>query len=128
MSDVLELGLQDPVSVLSESELSPSDVAPPLAPVFYHYDETSDRSGVCVVHDDDGKLCWSPITVSKRAVKVGLVASSDDSDLDSNDCHSFDYQPRGGVPGFFVETNDDGFWAPIAHRTRRRLKSKSVGT
>ena len=39
--------------------------------------------------------------VSKRAVKVGLVASSDDSDLDSNDCRSFDYQPRDGVPGFY---------------------------
>ena len=58
----------------------------------------------------------------------GLVASSDDSDLDSNDCLSFDYQLGDGVPGFSIETNDDEFWAPVAHRTRRRLKSKSVGT
>ena len=113
------------MSVLSESELSPSDVAPL---VFYHHDETSDRPGVCVVRDDDGKLCWSPIKVSKRAMKVGQVASSDDSDLDFDDCLSFEYQPRDGVPGFDIETRDDGFWAPIAHRTRSRLKSESVGT
>ena len=72
------------------------------------------------MRNDDGKLCWLPIKVSKRAVKVGLVGSSDDSDLDSNDCRSFDYQPRDGVPGFLFETSDDGFWAPIAHRTRRQ--------
>ena len=113
------------MSVLSDSELSPSDVTPP---VIYHHDETSDRPGVCVVRDDDGKLCWSPIKVSKRAVKVGQVASSDDRDLDSDDCLSFEYQPRDGVPGFDIETRDDGFWAPIAHRTRSHLKSESVGT
>ena len=50
------------------------------------------------------------------------------SDFDSNDCRSFEYQPRDGVPGFDIETNDDGFWAPIAHCTRRRLKSELVGT
>ena len=32
------------------------------------------------------------------------------------------------MPGFDIETRDDGFWAPIAHRTRSRLKSDSVGT
>ena len=103
---VLDLCLQDPVSVLSESELSPSDFAPPVPPIFYHYNETRDRPGVCVVRDDDGNLCWSPIKVSKRAVIVGQVASSDDSDLDSDHCLSFEYQPRDGVPGFNIETND----------------------
>ena len=58
---VLNLCLQDPVSVLSESELSPSDVAPP---VFYHNNETSDRPGVCVVRDD-GKLCCMVTNQSK---------------------------------------------------------------
>ena len=81
---VLNLCLQVPVSVLYESELSPSDFARPVPPIVYHYTETSDRPGVCVVCDDVGKLCWSPIKVSKTAVKVGQVASSDDSDLDSD--------------------------------------------
>ena len=36
---------------------------------------------------------------------------------------ALDYQPRDGVPGFEVETRDDLFWAPVANRTRKRLKA-----
>ena len=61
---------------------------------------------------------WSPIKVSNYKSGSSGFQCSDDSDLDSDDCLSkFEYQPRDGVPGCNIETNDDGFWAPIAHRT-----------
>ena len=56
-------------------------------------------------------------------MKVGYEDSSGASDLDINECLSFDYQPREGVPGFEIETKEDLFWAPVAHRTRKRLKT-----
>ena len=57
-----------------------------------------------------------------------MTDSSGESDLDIDECLPFDYQSRDGVPGFNVETKDDSFWAPVSHRTRRRLKAKSAGT
>ena len=56
-------------------------------------------------------------------MKVGNKDSSGASDLDINKCLSLDYQPREGVPGFEIETKEDLFWAPVAHRTRKRLKT-----
>ena len=68
-------------------------------PVFYY--ESSDIPGLCVQRGD-GKLSWSPMKVSKSAVKVGIPSSSGDSDLDIDHCTSFDYQVNDGVPGFNV--------------------------
>ena len=56
-------------------------------------------------------------------MKVGYEDSSGASDLDINECLLFDYQPREGVPGFEIETKEDSFWAPVAHRTRKHLKT-----
>ena len=88
-------------------------------PVFYY--ESNDTPGLCVQRGD-GKLSWSPMKVSKSAMKVGIPNSSGDSDLDIDNCTSFDYRIRDGVPGFDVETKSDDFWVPISHRTRNRLK------
>ena len=70
----------------------------------------------------DGSFDWSPIKINKSAVKVGEVDSSED-DLNPSDCLVLNYQPREGVPGFEVETRDDMFWVPIAHRTQKHLKT-----
>ena len=75
--------------------------------------EPSDIPGLCV-QSGDGKLSWSPMKVSKSAVKVGIHSSSGDS-VDIDHCTSFDYQVRDGVPGFDVETKSDDFWVPISH-------------
>jgi hypothetical protein len=56
-------------------------------------------------------------------VKVGDVDSSVCSDIDIDEYLSVCYHPREGVPGFEVE--EDSFWAPIAHRTHKRMKLKS---
>lgn len=45
--DVLDLCVESPVSVISESELSPNDVI--ASPVFYHYLEPHGSHVVCVV-------------------------------------------------------------------------------
>lgn len=109
-----------PKSVISESQLSPSVIDPP---VFYY--ETNNTPGVCVERGD-GSFSWSPVKISRSAVKVGDVDSSECSDIDIDECLSLSYHPREGVPGFEVETQEDAFWAPIAHRTRKRLKLKST--
>ena len=36
------------------------------------------------------------------------------------------YQPREGVLGFDIETKDELFWAPIAHRTRKYSKASPI--
>ena len=59
-------------------------------------------------------------------MKVGDVDSSECSDVDIDECLSLSYHPQEGVPYFEVETWEDAFWAPIAHRTRKRLKLKST--
>ena len=43
-------------------------------------------------------------------------------DIDIAECLCIDYEPLGGTPGLSVETVDDVFWAPVAYRTRKRLK------
>ena len=75
------------------------------------------------VDRSDGTFSWSPIKVSRSAVKVGNEDSSGASDLDINECFSFDYQPRDGVSGFEIETKEDLFRAPVAHRTRKHPKT-----
>ena len=54
-------------------------------------------------------------------------ADSDTSDdnVSLDDCLSLNYQPVHGVPGFEVETADDAFWVPIAHRTRAHVQLKA---
>ena len=64
------------------------------------------------------RLFHLPVKISRSAVKVGDVDSSECSDIDIDECLSaLSYHPREGVPGFEVETQEDAFWAPIAHRT-----------
>ena len=55
------------------------------------------------------------------------AADSDTSDdnVSLDDCLSLNYQPVHGVPGFEVETADDAFLVPIAHRTRARARLKA---
>ena len=90
--------------------------------VYYQELEDSPTPGVCV-ESDGGTSTWSPIKISKRHVKPASSDTSDD-DIDIDDCLSFDYQLRDGVPGFEIETRDDCFWAPILNRrTRSRKKS-----
>ena len=88
--------------------------------VLYQELDDSPSPGVRV-EQVDGISTWSPIIVSKRRVKPASSDTSDD-DLDVDDCLSFDYQLRDGVPGFEIETRDDFFWTPISHRTRSRKK------
>ena len=62
-----------------------------------------------------------PIKISRhqiKAVKDSSDPSDDDDDVCLDDCVCIDYQPVNGNPGFLIETRDDEFWAPIAHRTR----------
>ena len=40
--------------------------------------------------------------ISRSAVKVGDVDSSECSDIDIDECLSLSYHPREGVPGFVV--------------------------
>ena len=58
------------------------------------------------------------------------AADSDISDdnISLDDCLSLNYRPVHGMPGFEIETADDTFWAPIAHRTRARVRLKSTDT
>ena len=103
----------NPSAVISQSQLSQSDH------VFYH--EENDTPGVCVSRGD-GSFSWSPVKFSRSACKVGEPTFSEDSDIDIAECLCIDYESLGGTPGFSVETVDDVFWAPVAHRTRKRLK------
>ena len=88
--------------------------------VYYQELEDSPTPGVCV-ESDGGTSTWSPIKISKRHVKPASSDTSDD-DIDIDDCLSFDYQLRDGVPGFEIETRDDCFWAPILNRRTRSRK------
>ena len=56
-------------------------------------------------------------------MKVGNEDSGGASNLDNDECFSFDYQSREGVTGFEIETKELLFWAPVAHRTQNRLKT-----
>ena len=76
--------------------------------------------GVCV---ESGEMSsWTPIKISRSRIRAANSDTSDD-DILVNECLSLDYQPVDGEPGFEIETNDDTFWAPVAHRTRTHLKS-----
>ena len=68
---------------------------------------------------------WTPIKISRRKVRPvdSTSVSNDDEDIPPDNCLSLSYQPVDGVPGMEIETADEVFWAPIAHRTRGRLKS-----
>ena len=67
-----------------------------------------------------GELPWTPRKLlSKSRVKAVIVDSDTSEDeVCLKDCLSLDYRPHDGVPGFDIETGNDSFWAPIAHRTR----------
>ena len=67
-------------------------------------------------------VSWTPIKISRNHIRTVTSDISED-DVDINDCTCIEYQPVNGVPGFEIATKDDTFWAPIAHRTRTRLKS-----
>ena len=88
--------------------------------VYYQELEDSPTPGVCV-ESDGGTSTWSPIKVSKSRVKPASCDTSDD-DIVIDDCLSFDYQLRDGIPGFEIETRDDCFWAPILNRRTRSRK------
>ena len=81
--------------------------------------------GVCVKRGD-GSFSWSPVKISRSAVKVGDVDSSECSDIDVDECLSLSYHLREGVPGFEIDAQEDAFRAPIAHRMRKCLKLKST--
>ena len=55
-------------------------------------------------------------------------SDTSDDNISLDDCLSLNYQPVHGMPGFEIETADDTFWAPIAHRTRARVHLKSTDT
>ena len=63
--------------------------------------DTNNTHRMCVDRSD-GTFSWSPIKVSRCAVKVGNEDSSGASALDINECLSFDYHSREGVPGFEI--------------------------
>lgn len=75
-----------PELIIADSELSPTDISPP---VFYL--EKNDVRGVCVDRGDNS-FRWSTAKFSRSAVKVG-IGSTESSDLDINDCLSIEYQP-----------------------------------
>ena len=45
----------------------------------------------------DGSFSWSPVKISRSAVKVSDVDSSECSDVDIDECLSLSYHPREGV-------------------------------
>ena len=97
-----------PKSVISESQLSPSVIDPP---VFYY--ESNNTPGVCVERGD-GSFSWSPVKINRSAVKFGDVDSSECGDID--EYLSLSYHPREGVPDFEVETQDaSGLPLDIGH-------------
>ena len=118
-STAITLCHRNPELIISQSQLSPSDIVPP-SPVFYH--EANATPGVCVDRGN-GSFSWSPAKISRSAVKIGIEDSSGASDIDIDDCLLLDYQPRDGVLWFEIETQEGVFWAPVAHRTRKRLKA-----
>ena len=46
------------------------------------------------------------LLVGHLLMEVGDEDSSGATDLDIDECLSFDYQPREGVPGFEIETKE----------------------
>ena len=60
--------------------------------------QNNNTPGVCVERGD-GSFSWSPVKISRSAVKVGDVDSSECSDVDIDECLSLSYHPREGVPG-----------------------------
>ena len=118
LSDIT-LCQDNPSIIIPESQLSQSSLTD--LPAFYR--EENSTPGVCV-NRGDGSFSWSPVKFSRSACKVGDSNYSEDSDLDISECLSIDYQPVDGTPGFTVETKDDVFWAPVAHRTRQRRRVK----
>ena len=107
------------------SKLSLSDVTiEPSADVYYH--EVDDTPGLCVDHSD-GSSTWSPIKITRQAVKPASADVSE-SELEISECLSIDFQLRNNVPGVEIESSNDNdvFWVPVAHRTRSRKKSPST--
>ena len=93
-----------------------------------YYRELDDTPGLCV-EDDDGALIWSPIKISRSRIRGSTsTATSDSEEIDADLCSSLSYQMVDGMPGIEIETDDDVFWAPIAHRTRTRTRLKSEHT
>ena len=72
------------------------------------------------VEGENGSVKWSPIKFLRSS--VCLLSSSESEDIDIDKCLSLDFQVKGGVPGFDIETVDSFFCAPIANRTRSRMK------
>ena len=101
-----KIALPDEHSIVENEIAIPDDV-------FYY--EHNDVPGVCVMSSEN----VTPIKISKSQVWA-VTADSDTSgdEICLEDCLSFDYQPHDGVPGFLIETSNDSFWTPIAHRTR----------
>ena len=90
-----------------------------------YYLERNDIPGVCVESGETSS--WTPIKISRSRVRAADSDTSDDN-VSLNDCLLLNYQPVHGVPGFEVETADDAFWVPIAHRTRARVRLKATDT
>ena len=59
------------------------------------YQDENKIPGICVDRGDKS-FSWSPAKFSRSIVKVG-TESTDNSDLDVDDCVCIDYQPRVGV-------------------------------
>ena len=79
---------------------------------------------MCVEDDDDGALIWSPIKILRSRVRGSAsTATSDSEEIDPDLCSLLYYQMVDGMPGIEVETDDDVFWAPIAHRKSERTDS-----
>ena len=74
--------------------------------MFYY--ETNDTPRICVERGN-GLFSWSPVEFSRSAVKVGVADSHDENNLDISECIMLEYQPKEGVPGFVVETQEDLF-------------------
>ena len=91
------------------------EISVPDSDVFYH--EQNNIPGICVKTVDEPMTSWTPIKISRSRMRVADSNSSDD-DIPIDDWLMLDYQVVNGAPGFVIETKDDTFWVPIAHRTR----------
>ena len=102
---------------LVEASLDAADIDV-SADVYYY--EVNDRPGLCVQRPNE-PLNWSPVKFSRRSVKAASATSSD-SEIDVSECLCIDYQRRNNEPGVEIETKDNTFWIPVAHRTHSRFR------
>ena len=105
---------------LVETSLDAADIDV-SADVYYY--EMNDRPGLCVEHPNE-PCNWSPVKFSKRSVKAASATSSD-SEIDVSECLCIDYQRRNNEPGVEIETKDNTFWIPVAHRTRSHFRPET---